>query len=432
MGNEERIADELAKSFQAVGLEAKAKGGGVHWTVIVGDDACSLEVNCFWYGPAAGLMLGMNAANQRSGLQGRPQKVYQGPEYDTKLRQNGRQVAEGRTYLREEVVAAAQAWLESADVEVVRTRTPFVDKRRQAMLALAAGLADREWELTGDPGYELWVHGGGRSCRVVQRGEAFLCHLMIGQVEVAQLDGLDDLSDVVRVWLDNSVTVTQLPDAIVGTTIARHAEHLEAEPAVWHWLHLRDRINDPHDALAALASFIELLAKSPIATRFFSFSSLDRFCFSSSSHYPWVTDGLPIIAPNEDTSHVWVDQELLSYQDAVNTVEHMLKAATYPPFFGTSVDVELPLLRQAFAKQGSELQVNLIHQQQWRSVVVNAAPRSCQFTGLDSVEMITPTAKLWTDWPSVDEAVEAVIRFLEANAPLGEFEEASRGGNQAL
>jgi len=39
---------------------------------------------------------------------------------------------------------------------------------------------------------------------------------------------------------------------------------------------------------------LEALEQSPVARRFFTFSSLDRLCFSASSHYPWVAAGSPL------------------------------------------------------------------------------------------------------------------------------------------
>jgi hypothetical protein len=72
---------------------------------------------------------------------------------------------------------------------------------------------------------------------------------------------------------------------------------LETDPARWHWLHVGDRINDANDVLAPLADLMRALASSPIATRFYSYSSLNRLCFSASSHYPWVDEGLPVVTP---------------------------------------------------------------------------------------------------------------------------------------
>ena len=70
---------------------------------------------------------------------------------------------------------------------------------------------------------------------------------------------------------------------------------LETDAARWHWLQFRDRIADPHDVLAPLRTLIEALATSPVATRFYTYSSLHMLCFSASSHFPWVDDGLPVV-----------------------------------------------------------------------------------------------------------------------------------------
>src|SRR5207249_36169 len=94
--------------------------------------------------------------------------------------------------------------------------------------------------------------------------------------------------------------VHELPTRAPGVELERHAEVLEQDPARWHWLHVRDRIADPDDVLASLHDLIEKLGASPLATTFYSYSSLNRFCFSASSHYPWVGERLPVVAPAGD------------------------------------------------------------------------------------------------------------------------------------
>ena len=94
-------------------------------------------------------------------------------------------------------------------------------------------------------------------------------------------DPRDPVGDVAA-WLLEGATLAQLAGR--GADVERHAEVLEIDPARWHWLHVRDRIADPNDVLAPLAPLIRLLMESPIASRFYTYSSLYSLCFSPSSH----------------------------------------------------------------------------------------------------------------------------------------------------
>ena len=68
----ERIARDLAKQLVVVGIPVHPDpaGSGAHWQVDVGPiGPLALVIHCFWYNRnMAGLMLGMNRANQRVGL----------------------------------------------------------------------------------------------------------------------------------------------------------------------------------------------------------------------------------------------------------------------------------------------------------------------------------------------------------------------------
>ena len=69
MRENEAAAHALAPELSAVGIDARVAGGGVQWQVDVRSETSrSLVVHCFWYDRhIAGLPLGMNLANARSG-----------------------------------------------------------------------------------------------------------------------------------------------------------------------------------------------------------------------------------------------------------------------------------------------------------------------------------------------------------------------------
>jgi hypothetical protein len=116
-------------------------------------------------------------------------------------------------------------------------------------------------------------------------------------------------------------------------------------------LHFRGRITDPDEVLAPLRPLIEALATSPLATRFYTYSSLHSLCFSASSHYPWADDRLPIVWPLEGGLYLVGDNARRRLDDAVarnafrcdlpravQLIEAMLAASPVAPFFGSASD----------------------------------------------------------------------------------------------
>ena len=152
---------------------------------------------------------------------------------------------------------------------------------------------------------------------------------------------MDDIPGAVAVWLIDGVPLRALAARVAGARLERHAEVLETDPARWHWLHVRDRIGDDRDVLAPLRPLIEVLAASPVATAFYTYSSLNRLCFSASSHFPWVNDGLPIVCPVQGACVVgtfhpqsgvdWPAAIRCDFRRAVTVVEEILAAARCNP-----------------------------------------------------------------------------------------------------
>ena len=427
MTEEERIARELVQSFGVARISARAVSERGHWRVLTGTVERSLEVTCYWHSWFREVPVATEGINQLRELAGFAVRPHRGAEYRVRVVENGRSVCDGRTQSLDQVLAAASAWLESGDLETVKVHAPFVGARREAMLPLTEALGTREWELGPEPAHILSVYGNGRSCSVVHDGSKYVCQISLGPVVVAQLNELQDLKDVVRIWLEEESSVTGLRRSLPGITIAPHADYLDTDAAKWHWLSMRTRIGDRYDVLWQLAPFLELVARSSIATRFYSFSSHFNFRFSSSSHYPWVTEGLPTIAPADQARHVRVDNELLPYDEALQMVETLLEAAPHEPFFGSSVDIEIREVTRALADRGSELRPTIVHRGGYPSLEVRAETRRCTFV-LTSVEMLTSEHSLRTTWPSMDAAADAAIRFLEKRAPLEDFVGASELG----
>jgi hypothetical protein len=329
------MARRLAVALRDAGFGAHVQGAGVNWDLRVSAPQRALRVHCFWYDRMiSGLMLGTNPANARSRLRA-AREPYEGPEYLVKLEDSGDQVADGRAHDQAAVLACARMWLAGATLDALVPVVPFVDERGRAARALAARIDPTlPREIAGDPTYELWVHGDGRSCKVI--GGA--CSFLFGPVQIGFAAGLDDIPAAVETWLVARPSIAELPTAVPGVQLERHAEVLAADPVRWHWLHVLDRIADPDDVLAPMSDLIAVLASSPIASTFYSYSSLNRFCFSASSHYPWVNDGLPVIAPAASGEFL-VDGQRLDLPRTVQVVEATLAVYPVRPFFGSSHDL---------------------------------------------------------------------------------------------
>lgn len=411
MRDEERVARQVVEQLRAIGIEAVAKGEGVHWRVTAEVEGRSIVAHCFWYERAIrGLMLGMNPGNNRSSLR-TPIESYEGLELAVDF-VDDRVVANGRTRTVESFLVAVRHWLGGSKIEGLVAAAPFVDARKRASRAIAAHL-DRElgdrvtWHLGSEPMYELWIYGGGgaRACRVMDNAISFFT----GQVQVAFGMEIADIRAAIAAWLVELAALDSL--AARGATIERHAEVLESDPARWHWLHVRDRIADPDDALAELAPLIWRLADSPIASRFYTFSSLNRLCFSASSHYPWVGE-YPIVSPARDA--IFVDRtRTTDLSQAVALVEAALAASPITPFFGAAADYELPGVIEAFARANSHLVPKLIRRQQWTDVGVVRGTRRAIFSGTQ-VTCIDGDKRSMHDCTTLDAAVSIAISFLDA------------------
>lgn len=357
MREQERVARELEAKFREHGLAAQANGVGVHWQVDGEAPDRKWKIHCFWYERAIhGLMLGMNPANARASHR-TPVTPYEGPEYLVIL---GELV--GRTRQAEQAMTAVRVWLERGNLVAA---APFIDDKPRAMRAIAKTLDPRlRWDIEGDPSCSLWIEDDARSCEA-RRGhddDSVTCRFLYGQQPIAT--AIDhDVAALSKAWLLDRSSIRDLLSH-EGIRGERNAELLEIDPAKWHWAHVRDRIADPDDVLAPLRPLVEAFAQSPIASRFFSFSSLYRFCFSASSHYPWISERLPIIAPNGD-GYV-VDRERHDLASALAYVEGVLGEYPVTPFFGTAVDHMRPLL----AEKLPAFDVRVEQRRGWRRLIV--------------------------------------------------------------
>ena len=170
---------------------------------------------------------------------------------------------------------------------------------------------------------------------------------------------IDDIPGAVAIWLVEGVPVQALAVRVAGVTLGRHAEVLETDPALWHWLHVHDRIADDRDVLAPLRPLMELLAASPVATAFYTYSSLNRLCFYLQLPLSLGPRRIADCVSGEgacgvatlDPSPAVADGAIgYDFRPAATVIEEMLAAAPVRPFFGSEPHHDLTLLEAYFAR----------------------------------------------------------------------------------
>jgi hypothetical protein len=420
-GKNEAAAHALVVALKVAGIEARAIGGGVHWQVeIASTTSRTLLIHCFWYERAlSGLFLGMNPANSRSMLKS-AQVPREGPEYLVVVKNDGTRVAEGRSCIVSNVVACARAWLASANLDALAHAAPFVDQNGRLMRALAHRLDSQlRWDIGDDPGYELWVYGNARSCKIESGDGTVACSFFIGQAQVARAAALEDVPTAVAAWLLPGISVRELPVKVPGVEIERHADVLEVDPARWHWLHVRDRMHDSRDVLTPLRDLIAVLADSDVAKRFYCYSSLNRLCFSASSHYPWVNQNLPVVGPAGEGACV-VDATRCDIGGAAKLIEDTLAAYAIRPFFGSAPHHEILLLSEQLSRQGSALRAEVVQRGAWFHLVVANRARRCDVAARH-VTFREGTQRRGVAYQSLEDAVRGIRRYLEDGASLDEL-----------
>lgn len=419
MGDEETTARSLAASLAAAGVQARPEGGGLHWHVNVGPRGSrSVLVHCFWYHAAmSGLMLGVNPRNARSRSRSKPQS-YTGPEYLMILRDSGARVVDGRTRDEAKALRAACRWIEGSSLNEITRDLPFIDRKPRAMRELAGRLDPSvHWDVGPEPACELWLYGDGRSSKATLiDDEQVACSFLLGQAQIAYSAELASVPTAIATWLVERVPVVMMARRFPAIELESHAELVETDPARWHWLHVLDRIVDPKDVLAPLRELIAMLAKSPIATQFYSFSSMNRLCFSASSHFPWVNEGLPVVAP-AGAGRYMVDSTPCDLSRAISLVEAALTAYPIKPFFGSRPHHDLPALKACLQQQDSALVPQLVQRQGWYRLEVSTGSRLCDVSGRH-VRFQEEAFEVRATWPTFDAAVGAVRRFLEEGASL--------------
>jgi hypothetical protein len=385
MIEEERIARELQSRL---GRDAQLVGAGVHWGVEIARAPRACAISCFWYGEDAGLMLGMNPSNARTAL-GPTYRARSGAEYLVRFHDAELRIAGGRTHDVDAAIGAVREWLEGKSIAHVAESWPFVDATRRRMHELLAIVTPSCGDVARcvidcNIGFELWIHGRGRSCQLHAAEDGTVsASFLLGPAQVAFGDVTADPATPISRWV-HGATLAELTR--LGITSEPRADLLESgDVARWHWLHVRERIAHPNDVLAGSRPLLERLAERELPTRFFSYSSLSQFCFSASSHFPWVNDGLPVIIPPYQERGYVIDVGTSCTEcdlpRAIEVIESAL--ATYPiaPFFGSAAYLTIGKLDAELARAGSALRAELRQHCQWYYAAVVSGERHCTVSG---------------------------------------------------
>ena len=414
MRQNEKEAQQLVANLTSLGIAAKVEGRGVHWHVDVNPiNNRLLRVHCFWYEKkVSDLMLSMNPANSRSRFSPRP-KSHEGPEFYVKIEESGQPIADGRTYFVGQVVKCIQSWMSGKPLENVIQETPFINEKLREMKAIAASLAPSlRWDIGDDPGFDLWVYGHGRSCCVRNK----TCAFYFGLAQVAFAPQSSNLANDIAAWLIEELPIKSL--ATRNIQVEQYADVLEVDPARWHWLHIRDRIRNPNDALFDLAPLIIRLLESRIASRFYTYSSLTRLCFSASSHYPWVGKYPVVWAVNSD--EYMVDTKKYSLDEAVTKIETVLESSSIEPFFGSESEYKLDLVAKSLEQHGSMLRPKRIQRKLSSDIWLCRNSRRCRI-GI-YITCFDGMAQLDLQYKTIEDVVSIAIRFLEKGVSLDELD----------
>ncbi|MCC6738870.1 MAG: hypothetical protein IT452_07470 [Planctomycetia bacterium] len=409
-------------------------------------------MNCFFCGEnSAVLYLGVRGNAHLSKVNvGPPPAVRRGPEYLVEFKDETPERPTGRVPELAPVLAAVRDWLvEGVSTEALQARHPFVDAERRRLMDIAARVNARlsqqggvarvglDERMLSRESAELWVYSAPRSARLTAgTGDSISIALLLHRTQVATGDGLaeDRAALVVRKWIDEAATTTAIHEA--APEVERHPLGGALEEgiyAAWHWGNVLCQAQTD-SVLKFYRPLLDRVVKSEVVSRFFSFTSLDRLCFSRCSLYPFDTSGLPIISPTagqEAKEKPYTVQfrgrsgESLAGTDGdvFKVVEAALAKETETPYFG-NVDDPLPgRINREFAACGSTLRAVPVQRQQWLEILVSASGGTrCRLHGGGLGEQISASLE-GADGKEIPDrqfagdlkaTVQAVIRWLGA------------------
>lgn len=421
-----RLAEELCGTLRAQIPEATVSIRGTYASVALADRSCRV----FCHSRTTGIVV---------------------------VEWHGRTVVEGEMREDAPMIACIRAWVvDRWMLDTLAARFPHFDGGREQNLRLARFLEPRlpqrpavriEIELTRDPGSTVWILADQRSCTVGGRDECW-CVLWTPERRIARVVVAEEaLPGVVSAWTQAHASLDDLRPACTRVDEGDPDEPVHRAPAPRgsvadlaraSWVEAMAQIrNEP--MLAPLRPLLPLILDRPSILQFFPFFSLNRLRLSSSNKFPWVTDGLPTIAPvgglgsilygryegsRDDPRYIVEIGSEYCEAGIVETVARIaaaVAAARHRPFDGSESDlviaqVDAELIRQGRphrATQSSSSDVVLWHRRRSSSIWGGRSRWSATFTdekgnrlraSFDEVAELVRTACRWLDdSPSLDE-----------------------------
>jgi hypothetical protein len=366
------------------------------------------------------------------------------------LEERGRELLEGRTFDVAEVIRCVRAWIvDHRIIEELLVRFRFFDGGRRSDLRLAEILGARlratpPVRVVAEPYGGLWVYGDDRSCRVDSNSEVGGSAFWLGQDHVASVIlPEDELVEAVSAWTQARASLEKLRRHHPGLAIEPHGEVLAGGGDVsrWHWLDSLERARKGDFPWALFLPLIEGILDRPPIARFFSFASLDRLCFSSSSNFPFVTDGLPIILPVRSTPIRARDLADSAGQaryivelggahheagvtEALERIEIAVTAAPHAPFRGSRAHLVKSQVDAELIRQAKSLRLELRQSRQWYEAIMQRDRRSCTVDSRATWHAAFTAESgesFAASFPDVTVMVQAACRWLEDAASPNEL-----------
>ncbi len=409
MRENERYARELASAVELrLGVCPAVEGGGVRWRVDFGDEARLCRVRCFHYedrnpfeSPREGtLTLGIQGNAHQSKVEvGQRAPWIPGAEYFVEFRDVETVVATCRVRSVTDVTRSAERWLAGAAVPEMHAAFDFVDRRdRQrrrirddvaaglSMLGSTLELGDNTSGFGGSEHGELWAFVGERSCRVAAGADGLEAALLLHRTQLACVGGLRvaELARVLVRWIEKRRSIGTMAAGPGRWELAERAELFEqGRYAAWHWHQVRAQSRHS-PILSAYAPLLDLIVESEVVSRYFSFTSLNRLCFSRCLLYPFDTERMPMMAPAAG-GRFWLadvggymshdepsEPVQLDARAAVRRLEDVLSTDDGRVHPGNVDDAMADVVNAAFENAGSRLVAEKVQDRQWLRVVVRA------------------------------------------------------------
>lgn len=450
MRDHQRCAEALASALQRrMGSAPVVEGMGVHWHVDVEAGWRRCRIHCFLYDdddpfrrPLDGsIILGPRGnAHQSKVRVGQRPKWTGGAEYKMYFRTNDVTAASCRVRSVEQVLDSVERWLAGTTVPGMYAEFDFVDRelRRRQQIRAAVGVelvalgsalepVESDSDVGGSEFGELWVYGGDRSCRIEPGATGLEGALLLHRTQLARVAGLDakELAQTITAWIDHEQSTAAMTTAAGDWDVAYRADLFErGHYARWHWLQVMAAADDP--VLTHYAPLLDMITRNDIVSRFFSFTSLDRLCFSRCLLYPFDTDQMPMLAP-ADSGRFWYADVGGYFSDeqsvpvnvdaaaALRRLEDALRADRGRVHPGNRDDALVDEMNAAFERIGSQLRALKRQDRQWLRVTVTSETgrtRELSSDGRGQVCLLGPDGSHGVA-QGVDEAAAALMKLLE-------------------